>query len=95
LKLFCEETFKENIKRALAKSNGNIDYKDLSSFFENVQTDNDLDLFLEAMKRYQIHQTELDPRLSVPLMQLLYVSNRTNKALELTGYNMSQVALIL
>jgi hypothetical protein len=87
----CIETFKENIENALSKSNGNIDYKDLKRFFECVKTDADLDVFLKGMIRYQSIQTDLDSRLSKPLMQYLYVSNRTDKALKLF---MSKVGLV-
>jgi hypothetical protein len=85
------DIYRENLENALFKQNGKIDYNDLSSFFHNVKTNKDLNLFLEAMKRYQSHQSKLDFKLSLPLMHFLYVSSRTDKALELF---MSEVALI-
>jgi hypothetical protein len=44
------------------------------------------------MNKYQSQQTKLDVRLSVPLMQFFFVSNRTDKALDLF---MSQVCFII
>jgi hypothetical protein len=80
----------ENLENVLASRNRIIYHKDLVRYFQFVKTDKDLDLFLKGMMRYQSQQKESDPRLAVPLMQFFYVSNRTEKALELF---MSKVGL--
>jgi hypothetical protein len=71
------------IKKALAKPNGQIAFLDLNALFYGVKTDEDLNLFLSGLERFQSQQTKLDIGLSDPLMKLLYVLNRTDKALEL------------
>jgi hypothetical protein len=78
---FRIEKAKESLISALAKTDPEINYKDLERFFSIIKTDEELNLLLEGLKIYSSNQKDL--RLSVPLMQLLYVLDKTDKALEL------------
>jgi hypothetical protein len=74
---------KKSIEEALRTNNGEILHPDLSKFLNCAETDGDINLLVEGLKRFQSRTTKVDYRLSALLMQLFYISNGAHNALEL------------
>jgi hypothetical protein len=72
---------RKNLEDALAEQK--FAFKELDLFKNFARTDDDFNLLLKGFKAFQLQQKFFDPRLSEPIMQLLYVSNKTDMALEM------------
>jgi hypothetical protein len=77
------EKAKENLRSALAKSNPEINKQDIERFLNFPTTDEELNLLSEGLKIFSSKQNKFNTRLSVSLMQLFYLKDKTDKALEL------------
>jgi hypothetical protein len=67
----------------LARPDGRITERSLFYFLYFVETDDELDLLLKALNKFQAQEGSFNFKLSMPIMQLLYLLNKTDKALEL------------
>jgi hypothetical protein len=86
MKSFYQGALKENIEKALSKPEEYILSDDLSNFLYTAKSDEELDLVLKAVQKYETQFAAWGPLKSTfdePLMKLFYVQNKTDKALEL------------
>jgi hypothetical protein len=77
---------KANIETAVSQPAGIILTNDLKTLLFTAKTDEELDLVLKAIQKYETQSAVLGKlkfNFEAPLMLLFYVSNKTNKALEL------------
>jgi hypothetical protein len=81
--IFIQANLKKSIEDALKKPHGEIAFRDLSNFIYLINSDDELKVMLDGLKRFQSQQIGVDLGLSKPLMQLLYILDKTEIALEL------------
>ena len=73
------------VEENMNKENGKIFTEDLKLMLYLTQSDSDLDFLINAIKKYQAQEALaiFNFKFEAPLMRLLYVLNKTDKALEL------------
>ena len=74
---------KANIASELVKPNGYIRKRDLRTLVHLAKTDQEIDLAIKAIQKYYTQKDAIKDYFGTPLMRLLYIFDKTDRALEL------------
>jgi hypothetical protein len=88
---------RKKIEASLSHSNGIILTHEIDTLLFTAKSDEELDLVVKAIQRYETQHGELGLvkfNFGAPLMRLFYVRSKTDKALELFMSNVIATHLI-
>ena len=71
------------MEEAINKPDAKIFAEDLKSFLYLTEEDNEINLLIQGIKKFNAKNTQDDFRFGAPLMRLLYTLDKTDKAFEL------------